>query len=83
MGKKLKTHEIHLRRTENGYVAKHLMRDEHGNPPDDGQRGEKEYSFDSLANLASHFAEHMPEKESQAEDAGEGGEGAEPVLPGA
>jgi hypothetical protein len=72
MGKKLKTHEIHLRRTENGYVAKHILRDHNGNPPDDGQRGEKEYNFDSLANLASHFAEHMPENAAPDEGEGEG-----------
>ena len=68
MGKKLKTHEIHVRRSENGYIAKHLMRDKDGNSPTDGQRGEKEFNIDNVAQLASHMAEHMPDKQEPDED---------------
>jgi hypothetical protein len=80
MGKRLRTHEIHLRRAENGYIAKHLLRDKEGNPPSDGQRAEREYTFDSLSNLAAHYAEHMPEKEGSDEDEGAGNAGP---MPGA
>ena len=40
-GKPLHSHEVHLRRTDNGgYVATHHLRDKNGRPPQDGQRSE-------------------------------------------
>lgn len=77
LGKKLRTHSIHVRRTENGMVARHELRDEDNNPPMDGQHGEKEYNISNLAQLASHFAEHMPDP-----DKGPDGEQGE-AQPGA
>lgn len=59
-GAKLKAHEIHLRRTANkGYVAKHLMRDQDGNPPTDGQSPEQEYHANNLAELQAHLGQHF------------------------
>ena len=58
-GKKLHTHDMHIRRTKNGYVAKHSLRDSKGNPPQDGQSGEAEYNVGNPAELAAHVSEHM------------------------
>jgi hypothetical protein len=59
-GKKLFAHEAHIRRTENkGYIAIHKLRDRDGNPPVDGQRGEKEYALANAQELMNHLAGHM------------------------
>lgn len=59
-GKKLHTHEIHVRRTKNkGYIAKHDLRDKDGNPPKDGQRGEAEYALANKDAMLQHIAQHM------------------------
>ena len=53
-GSKLHTHEMHIRRTKNGYVAKHDLRDSKGQPPNDGQDGQAEYNMANPAELAQH-----------------------------
>jgi hypothetical protein len=59
-GKQLHTHEIHLRRTRNkGYIARHELRDKAGNPPQDGQRGEAEYSLADKKAMLAHLEQHM------------------------
>jgi hypothetical protein len=80
-GRKLHTHEIHVRRTANkGYIARHDLRDRHGHPPDDGQRGEMEYALPDQAAMLAHVQEHMgptpPDDEGQ-----EPGEPQEPSGP--
>lgn len=60
-GKKLRAHEIHVRRTaEKGkFIARHDLRDKDGNPPMDGQRGEAEYPLTSPQELIAHMQQHM------------------------
>jgi hypothetical protein len=58
-GKKLHTHGMHLRRTANGYIAKHELRDSKGQPPQDGQSAEAEYNVANPAELAAHVGQHM------------------------
>jgi hypothetical protein len=59
-GKKLHTHGMHLRRTANGYIAKHELRDSKGQPPQDGQSADAEYNVAANpAELAAHVQQHM------------------------
>jgi hypothetical protein len=59
-GKKLHAHGMHLRRSENGYIAKHELRDSKGQPPQDGQSAEKEYNVGpNPAELGKHVEQHM------------------------
>jgi hypothetical protein len=58
-GSKLHTHEMHIRRTKNGYVAKHDLRDSKGQPPQDGQDGQAEYNMSNPAELAAHVQQSM------------------------
>jgi len=59
-GKKMHTHEMHLKRLEGGKIlARHTLADKHGNPPTDGQRSEREYALNDPKELAAHVAEHM------------------------
>lgn len=68
-GKKLHSHEVHLRRTDNGgYVAKHDLRDRQGHPPSDGQRGEAEYSLADKAAMLAHMDQHMGDAEPDEGD---------------
>jgi hypothetical protein len=70
-GKKLRPHEIHIRRTaEKGkFIAKHVLRDKDGNPPMDGQRSEAEYSLSSPQELMAHMQGHMgQDQEPDADD---------------
>ena len=68
-GKKLHAEGMHLRRTKNGYIAKHELRDSKGNPPTDGQSGEAEYNIGNPAELAAHVAQHMgPVEPDEAEE---------------
>lgn len=63
-GKKLHTHELHLRRTKNkGYIAKHDLADKEGNPPTDGQRSSAEYSLADKKAMLAHLAQHMGDEE--------------------
>ena len=63
-GKKLHTHEVHLRRTKNkGYIARHELRDKQCNPPMDGQRGDAEYSLPDKAAMLAHMGDHMGDME--------------------
>jgi hypothetical protein len=73
-GQKLHTHGMHIRRTKNGYIAKHELRDSKGNPPQDGQSGDAEYNVANPAELAQHVAQHMgpvepDEQEPQQQEA--------------
>jgi len=69
-GKKLHAHEIHVRRTENkGYIARHMLRDKHGNYPMDGQRGEAEYALANHDELLSHMKDHMADIPDEEETA--------------
>ena len=70
-GKKLRAHEIHVRRTaEKGkFIAKHVLRDNNGNLPMDGQRGEAEYSLTTPQELIAHMQKHMAD--DQEEEANE------------
>lgn len=67
-GAKLHTHGMHLRRTQNGYIARHELRDKNGNPPNDGQSPEAEYNIANPAELAAHVQQHMapPNDEEEA-----------------
>ena len=68
-GKKLYPHEVHIRRAEKGaFIARHLLRDKHGNPPADGQRSEMEYAIPDAAALASHVQEHMGEMPAEEDE---------------
>lgn len=58
-GKKLHTHGMHIRRTANGFIAKHELGDKHGRPPTDGQRSEKEYNVATPEELAQHVQSAM------------------------
>jgi hypothetical protein len=60
-GKKLYTHEVHIRRTaEKGkYIIRHDLRDRNNNPPTDGQRGDKEYAVSNAQELMDHLSHHM------------------------
>lgn len=58
-GKKLHTEGMHLRRTKNGYIAKHELRDGKGQPPQDGQSSDAEYNIANPAELAAHVQQHM------------------------
>ena len=58
-GQKLHTHGMHIRRTKNGYIAKHELRDGKGNSPQDGQNAEAEYNVADPAELAAHVSQHM------------------------
>ena len=74
-GAKLRTHEVHVRRTKNkGYIARHDLRDAHGNPPSDGQRSEAEYALPDKEAMLAHMAEHM-DTEPDPNDPGEAAEG--------
>ena len=70
-GKKLHAHEMSLSRTDNGsYIARHELRDRHGNPPVDGQRSSRVYGLNNTDELAKHVLEHMgtpPDEEDDAE----------------
>jgi hypothetical protein len=69
-GKKLKAHEIHVRRTTNkGYVIKHQMRDSSGQPPMDGQAPEQEYHANNLAELQAHMGQHFGPQEPDDDEA--------------
>lgn len=71
-GKKLHSHEVHLRRTDNGaYVARHDLRDNRGNPPMDGQRGEAEYALADKAAMLEHMSQHMGDTEPDDDEAQE------------
>jgi hypothetical protein len=75
-GKKLHTHEVHLRRTKNkGYIARHELRDKSGNPPQDGQRGEAEYALPDKAAMLAHIMQHMGDEQQQPDDEEEPGGG--------
>lgn len=58
-GSKLHTHELHIRRTKNGYIAKHHLADDDGNPPTDGQSASAEYNIANPSELSQHVQEHM------------------------
>jgi hypothetical protein len=59
-GKKLHTHGMNIRRTKNGYIAKHELRDSKGQPPQDGQSADAEYNVGAdPAELAAHVQQHM------------------------
>ena len=72
-GKKLRTDEMNIKRTDNsGYIATHELRDRDGNPPMDGQRSRKVYGIANHKDLAAHVTKHMgPPEESPEEEAGE------------
>lgn len=77
-GRKLHTHEMHIRRTANkGYIARHELRDSKGQPPADGQRGEMEYALPDHEALLAHVGRHMAPPEP-AEPGDEGPEEAGP-----
>lgn len=81
-GKRLHTHQMHIRRTANkGYIARHELVDDQGNPPDDGQSPEAEYSLPDHAALMAHVQDHMGPQEPQ-EPPDEGPEPPEPGEPG-
>jgi hypothetical protein len=64
-GKKLRAHEIHVRRTaEKGkFIARHDLRDNKGNLPMDGQRADAEYPLTSAKELLDHIQKHMGEED--------------------
>jgi hypothetical protein len=68
-GAKLRTHSMSIDRTDNeGFIARHELRDKDGNPPTDGQRSTKVYGIKDHADLAAHIAKHLgpPEPEDEA-----------------
>ena len=69
-GAKLTAHEIHVRRTaEKGkYIAKHVLRDKNGNPPNDGQHSEAEYALNSPQELMAHMQQHMGQGQEPEDD---------------
>lgn len=72
-GKKLHTHEVHLRRAQKGaYIARHELRDKAGNPPQDGQRGEAEYALPDKAAMLAHMQQHMGDEPQGGDDEEEG-----------
>lgn len=67
-GAKLHPEEIHLRKTKNGYIAKHVLRDKDGKPPTDGQRDTAEYNLADPKEIAAHMAEHAALMQGQGQD---------------
>jgi hypothetical protein len=59
-GTKLHADEIHLRRSKNGFIAKHILRDKDGKPPSDGQKDTAEYNLADHQQIAQHVAQHLP-----------------------
>ena len=69
-GSKLHTHEMHIRRgTKGGYIAKHDLADQNGQPPTDGQNPNAEYPIASPSDLQAHVAEHMGDNAQATMDA--------------
>lgn len=63
-GEKLHTHEMHIRRTDNkGFVAKHDLRNEHGQHPQDGQKSDAEYALANKKALLAHIDQAIPDEE--------------------
>ena len=59
-GSKLHTHELHIRHADNGgYIAKHDLRDKHGNAPHDGQRASIETQHPNMDALKSMLEQNM------------------------
>jgi hypothetical protein len=59
---------MHVRRSHNGgIIVRHDMRDDDGNMPNDGQKPDRDYTIKNLAELANHFAEHMPDPSEETE----------------
>lgn len=58
-GRKLHTHEIHIRRTENGFIAKHTLKDSSGLSPTDGQSDTREYNMTTPEELGAHVQDAM------------------------
>lgn len=70
-GKKLHTHEMHIRRgTEGGYITRHDLADANGNPPTDGQRPNAEYPIANDADLQAHIAQHMGPMQADDDEPG-------------
>jgi hypothetical protein len=67
-GARLHTHEMHIRRTKNGYVAKHDLRDSKGQPPQDGQDAQAEYNMANPKELAAHVEQHMAPAEPDEQE---------------
>jgi hypothetical protein len=68
-GKKLHTHEVHVRRTKNkGYIARHELRDSKGNPPMDGQKSDAEYSLPDKEAMLAHMEQHMGDTSPDQDD---------------
>jgi len=69
-GKKLRPHEIHVRRTaEKGkFIARHMLRDKLGNMPTDGQHGEAEYALNSPQELMSHMQQHLGQDDDDGDE---------------
>lgn len=81
-GSKLHSHEVHLRRTDNkGYIAKHQLRDKHGNPPQDGQRSEAEYALPNKAAMLAHLEQTMGNDPQQDDEEPGGAQGAPQQAP--
>lgn len=78
-GKKLHSHEVHLRRTSDGkgYIARHDLTDSQGNPPTDGQRGSAEYALPDKAAMMAHMEEHMGQAPEPDEDEGQPQQGGQ------
>jgi hypothetical protein len=68
-GKRLHTHEMHVRRTNNGgFIARHDLRDRNGQPPNDGQSDSAEYGLADQAALAEHIGQHFGPPEAEPEE---------------
>lgn len=69
-GKKLHTHEIHIRRgsDKKGYIARHDLRTSQGQPPQDGQSADAEYPLADKAAMMAHVDQHMGDVEPDEDD---------------
>jgi hypothetical protein len=55
-------------RTDNeGFIARHELRDKDGNPPTDGQRSSRVYHMNNADELREHVGKHFAPPEPEAE----------------
>lgn len=69
--RKLKTVGVHVRKGhKGGYIAKHDMEDEDGNP----HPKKPEYPIANMAAVQKHMQEHLAEESDETNEGGESGD---------
>jgi hypothetical protein len=71
---------MHIRRTDNkGFVAKHDLRNEHGQHPQDGQKSDAEYALANKKALLAHIDQAIPDEEEDGAGGAAAPQGAMPT----